>query len=59
VYNKTTSSDLGTVTLTAGNKTGSSVIDALLTENDELRIDVTSAGTGAKGLQVQIKVDKS
>lgn len=59
VYNKTTSSVLGTVTLTAGNKIGSSVIDVLLTENDELRIDVTSAGTGAKGLQVQIKVDKS
>lgn len=59
VYNVTTSSNVGTITLSASNKFGSSVVNSILSKNDELRIDVTAAGTGAKGLQVQIKVDKS
>lgn len=59
VYNVTTSTAVGTVTISPGNKFGSTVVNSMLSENDELRIDVTAAGTGAKGLQVQIKVDKS
>lgn len=61
IYNVTDSAIVESITITAGNVKGSSVsIDnPTLAEDDEIRIDVTSMGTGAKGLVVTIKVDKS
>jgi hypothetical protein len=60
-YNVTDSVVIGTVTITAGNRIGNttSITNAALATNDIIRIDITAEGTGALGLQVQIKVDKS
>lgn len=59
VYDVSAAAEVGTVTVTVSNTTGYTDIDYALVENNILRIDVTGAGTGAKGLQVQMKVDKS
>jgi len=61
IYNETDSLTIGTVTISAGNRIGSttSISNPSLATDDIIRVDVTGAGTDAKGLDVQIKVDKS
>jgi hypothetical protein len=61
VYNVTDSVTVGTITITATNRFGSqtTITNPILATNDELRVDVTAKGTGAAGLIVGIKVDKS
>lgn len=61
LYNETDSTVVTTVTVTAGSNVGSttSITNPSLATNDILRIDVTGAGSGAKGLIVLVKVDKS
>lgn len=61
VYNETQAVTVGTVTITQGNRIGytTSITNPGITADDILRVDVTSSGTGAAGLDVQVKVDKT
>lgn len=61
VYNVTDGVTVGTITITATNRFAAqnTITNPVLATNDELRIDITANGTGAKGLIVGIKVDKS
>ena len=60
VYNVTKTQAVGLITISQGARVGSttSITNPALSENDVLRVDITSEGVGAKGLEVQIKVDK-
>ena len=57
-YNVTISQTIASVTVTAGQVIGfqTTITNDDINENDDIRIDVTSAGTGAEGLQVQMTV---
>lgn len=61
VYNETKSQTVGTITISQGNRIGSttSITNPSVSANNILRIDVTGAGTGAMGLDVQVKVNKA
>ena len=61
IYNETDSVVVGTVTIAQGNRIGysTSITNPIVGVDEILRIDVTSAGSEAAGLDVQIKVDKS
>jgi len=61
VYNSTKSQEVGQIAISQGSRIGytTTITNPSLASDDILRIDVTWAGTGAKGLDVQVKVDKS
>lgn len=60
-YNVTKGQAIGSVTIAVSETVGftTTITTPAISVDDLIRIDVTAAGTGAKGLQVQIKVDKS
>jgi hypothetical protein len=60
-YNETDVVTIGTITIPAGSLFGTTTVitNPALAENDIVRIDCTGAGTGAKGLHVQWKVNIS
>jgi len=60
-YNVTNAAIIDTVIIPEGDYSASTPVlsNYTLTANDIIRIDCTNAGTGAKGLHIQMKVDKT
>lgn len=58
VRNITKSSDIASVTISSGSTIGTQSASHVLATNNVIRVDVTSAGTNAKGLQIYMEIQK-